>query len=187
METNFQYYSELDIDFDELLSQIASTYDLEEGQPASNTATSKGEGLCEARKNGLLIPNGFVLKIGVTIPLLKQAFDVFAQKCSSKGTNTCACSRYVKHLSSKLPHPSTLPPVNECELGREMLPELRKVVDANSKVSDVVLMHTIRHVYELFYHAKKTHHRSQPASSNVTNDAAVQGSSSTIACCSVYN
>lgn len=152
-ELQNDFFSDFDLFLSSTAASAASVSFLPAGTPVfQNSSKPDVDGICKARRVGSLlnVPEGFVLKSGVTIPLLKCAFNVMAQRCGPAGSQHCVCSEPVKKICRELAHPSRLPSIEQCDLTREVLPTLRAEI-ADDSIPDVTLMNTIRQIYEIYY------------------------------------
>lgn len=132
--------------------------------------------LCKEKEESYFnIPQGFVLQAGVTMSLLRQTFSIIAKLCcpatavhSSEG-----CVGALQKLCNDLPHPATLPPVEECDLSAQLLPILKDGVD--EAASDLSLKRAARQVYEVYYTTiqKRLQEKAAMASANNTPIASV--------------
>jgi hypothetical protein len=159
METNINFRYGIFSDFEEFLpsaSKVMYSSATDATVPSTPVSDTSAEAVprngdpCTGNKEDFFnIPTGFVLQPGVTMPLLKSAFNVIAKMCCPSKANGFGCSDNLKRLCDELPNPCNLPPVETCELSRELLPVLREGVD--EKATDLALMRAARQVYEVYY------------------------------------
>lgn len=167
-------------DFDEFLPSVArASVDISSLAPPTPLPSDppvEGKTPC-SKECTFSIPNGMQLEPGVTISLLKQAFNVIAKLCcpcpQAGITDEASC---LKKLCDDLPPPNTLPPVELCEYSRSLLPILREHVE--EEATDLALMKSARQVYEIYYMTvmKKLHDKKEGASRTpqATSSSSVQ-------------
>ena len=141
--------------------------------PTSLSQCASAGGACGGGAGSTFrVPEGFVLAPGVTMPLLKQVFDLIKatvcptnQVCKN-ASNEASRLRWLCHAR---PHPATLPPPENCPVSLSMLPILRERVQ--EKVADIVLLRATRQVYEIFYNNIETRRQAAMAAGACTGAA----------------
>ena len=95
------------------------------------------------------IPHNLQLEPGVTNTLLKQCWETIAKVCCPQGELSKLCPDNLRKLCDEIPHPQTLPPIEQCSVNQTLLPIVRDHI--TEKASDIVIMRAIRQVYEIYY------------------------------------
>lgn len=138
-------------DFDGLID------DFTQADPSTTTMTLPTvdevvvEDQCKGNGECFKIPQNFKLMLGVTVPLLRQTFELMAKLCcpNKEKVGDLQVPEGLVQMCHDMPHPSTLPPVEQCPVLVVLLPILRAHI--TEEIPDIVLMRAARQVYEVYH------------------------------------